>query len=358
MSDKAYKQSLAVLSVFSVIILILGTFFCFFTPESQNKNLSESVNTQINETITLPPIVETTDAESFDSLFSTVTRLKYRYPDLLGLYNAGYSENGRELLMLTLGMGAEKALVIGGIHAREHITTKYLLKVIEDYCFAYYSASGYLESYNIYELLSKYTIYIIPCVNPDGLEIIRGRQNVKSSVRISKLDEYKANANGVDLNRNFPLAWESINNGVFAPADYYFKGYESASEAESRALISLCKNNDFKFMLSIHIKGNCIFWGDNHNIQNNGLYKAFATDIATPCRLYLPEPTKKAKDYGGGFENWFRHTFNRPGICIELSENQNKILPLGNENYDNFSNFVNYTLTYKALAAAMASQNK
>ena len=358
MSDKAYKYSLTVLSVFVAFVLILGCTLCFFTPELPKESESQSVNTQLNESVPLPPIVEATEAESFDSLFSTIVRLKYRYPDLLGLYSAGYSESGRELLTLTLGTGKEKALVIGGIHAREHITTKYLLKVIEDYCSAYYSASGYFGNYNIYELLNKYTVYIIPCVNPDGLEIIRSRQPVKSGVRVSKLDEYKANANGVDLNRNFPLAWEKIDNGVTSPADYYFKGYQSGSEAESKALISLCQSNDFKFMLSIHIKGNCIFWGDNHNTQNNALYRAFATDIATPCGLYLPEPTKKAKDYGGGFENWFRHTYSRPGVCIELSENENKILPLGNENYKDFSKFVNYPLTANALAAAMASQNK
>ena len=54
----------------------------------------------------------------------------------------------------------------------------------------------------------------------------------------------------------------------------------------------------------------------------------------------MTEPTKKAKDYGGGFENWFRHQFNRPGICIELSDIENIVEPCGNENYNDFNEFV------------------
>lgn len=358
MSDKAYKAALAVLSVFSAVVLIAGTVICIFTANSSPTNNSQQVNSNMTQTTELPPIVDTTEPESFDSLTGNVALLKHRYPDLLGLYTAGYSQSGRELLMLTMGKGDKKALVVGGIHAREHITTKYLLRVIEDYCNAYQSTSGYYGNYNIYELLNQYTLYIIPCVNPDGLEIISSRQAVKSGVRVSALSEYKSNANGVDLNRNFPIAWESVNNNVTAPSDYYFKGYESASEPETKALMELCSSNDFAFMLSIHIKGNCIFWGDMHKTYNNSLYKAFATDIASASGLYMTEPTIRPKDYGGGFENWFRHTFDRPGVCIELSKNENKVLPCGNENYVSFDDFTNYSLSSNALAAAMSSQNQ
>ncbi len=260
--------------------------------------------------------------------------------------------------MYTLGNGEKKALITGAIHAREHITTKYLLKVTEDYCNAYYSATGYYGSYDIYNLLNEYTLYIIPCVNPDGLEIILSNDIPEKDVRISKLSEYKANKKGVDLNRNFPIAWDYINNGVTSPADFYFKGYESGSAKETGALMNLCFENDFSFMISVHIKGNCIFWGDTYKTQNNTIYKAFAEDICNASGLLMTTPTKKAKDYGGGFENWFRHQFDRPGVCIELSDNINIIKPCTNENYKDFDSFVNYEMSSNAIAAAMASTNK
>ena len=362
MSDKAFRLSLSFLSIFSALVLTAGILLNFFNyyskpasstvqADTQNVTKSDEINT---ETF----IVDTTVPETFDSLLGTVTALKIRYPDLIKLYTAGYSEGGREILMYTLGNGSKKALITGAIHAREHITTKYLLKVTEDYCNAYYSPTGYYGSYNISELLNEYTLYVIPCANPDGLEIILSNDVPESNVRVSKLSEYKANKKGIDLNRNFPIAWDYINNGVTSPADYYFKGHRSAEASETKALMSLCLNNDFDFMISVHIKGNCIFWGDTYKKDNNSLYNAFAEDICNASGLLMTEPTQKAKDYGGGFENWFRHQFDRPGVCIELSDVENTVKPCGSENYKNFDSFVNYEKSSNAIAAAMASANK
>ncbi len=359
MSDKAFRLSLSFLSIFSALVLTIGILFSFFTTSNNKKQQpSTESTTQTEEIKNQTPIVNTTYPESFDSMLSTVTSLKNRYPDMIKIYTAGYSESGREILMYTLGNGDKKALITGAIHAREHITTKYLLKVTEDYCNAYHSATGYYGNYDIYNLLNEYTLYVIPCINPDGLEIILSNDIPEKNVRVSKLSEYKANKKGVDLNRNFPIAWEYINNGVTSPADYYFKGYESGSAKETKTLMNLCFENDFSFMISVHIKGNCIFWGDTYKPQNNMIYKAFAEDICNASGLLMTTPTKKAKDYGGGFENWFRHQFDRPGVCIELSDNKNIVEPCGNENYKDFDNFVNYSQSSNAIAAAMVSKNK
>ena len=359
MSDKSFRLSLSFLSIFSALVLTIGILFSFFTANStQQKNPLVEENTQITETEPVLPIVNTTYPESFDSLLGTITTIKNCYPDLLKIYTAGYSESGREIIMYTLGNGNKKALITGAIHAREHITTKYLLKVTEDYCNAYYSAAGFYNNYDIYNLLNEYTLYIIPCINPDGLEVILSNDSPEKNVRVSKLSEYKANKKGVDLNRNFPIAWDYINNGVTSPADYYFKGYQSGSAKETQALINLCFENEFAFMISVHIKGNCIYWGDTYKTQNNAIYKAFAEDICNASGLWMTNPTKKAKDYGGGFENWFRHQFDRPGVCIELSDVENIVKPCGNENYKNFDSFVNYPQSSNAIAAAMVSENK
>lgn len=301
-------------------------------------------------------IIDTTYAESYSSINSAIKKLAALYPDKIKISSMGKSEANKSIPMLTLGNGKKKALVIGAIHAREHITTKYILRCIEDYCFASTTENGKLGKYNIRKLLNDYTLYIVPCANPDGLEIVRSRLTPKNHT-VKELSEYKANYNGVDLNRNFPLAWEKIDNGVTKPADYYFKGYSAADQKETQALMSLCESNDFKFMLSIHIKGNCLYWGDTYNTKYNSRYKAFAKDIANACDFYMPDPTKKPSSYGGGFENWFRHTYNRPGVCVELSDVENVIKPCNNSNYKAFDSFVNYNYSKYAIAAAMASAN-
>ena len=301
-------------------------------------------------------IIDTTYAESYSSINSTIKKLAALYPDKITITSLGTSEANNNIPMITLGKGEKKALVIGAIHAREHITTKYLLRCIEDYCFASTTASGKLGSFNIRKLLNEYTLYIVPCANPDGLEIVRSRLTPKNHT-VKDLSEYKANYNGVDLNRNFPLAWEQINNGVKKPSDYYFKGYSSGDQKETQALMNLCQNNEFEFMLSIHIKGNCLYCGDTYNTKYNAQYKAFAKDIANTCGFYMTQPTKEASSYGGGFENWFRHTYSRPGVCVELSDVTNTVKPCNNSNYKDFDGFVNYNYSKYAIASAMASAN-
>ncbi len=359
MTDRAFRLSLAFLSLFAALVLTVGILLSFpITAKPQNNQNNVPVNNLIETEENFTPIVNTSSPSDFDNILETIISLKNRYPDLLKIYTAGYSEAEREIIMYTLGNGNKKALITGAIHAREHITTKYLLKVTEDYCEAYKSPTGYYGDYDIYNLLNEYTLYIIPCTNPDGLEIILSNDTPQNNVRVSKLSEYKANKNGVDLNRNFPIAWEHIKNGVTAPADYYFKGYRSGSAKETQVLMNLCAENDFAFMISVHIKGNCIFWGDTYKTNNNSIYKAFAQDICNASGLSMTEPTEKAKDYGGGFENWFRHSFDKPGVCIELSDVENIVKPCGNENYRDFNKFVNYEKSSNAIAAAMVSTNK
>lgn len=357
LTEQTYKTTITVLSVFASVVLIVGAVLSIFTGNKKPTQNSFSDSTVVTDTPQYEDIISTDSAEGFMSILENCAALKYRYPDLIGLYQAGTSSGGREIFMLTLGHGEKKALAVAAVHAREHLTTKYLLRCVEDYCKAYTYENGIFSDYNIKELLDSYTLYVIPCVNPDGLEIIRSCDYPVSGVRQTKLSEYKANKNGVDINRNFPLAWESINNHVTVPNECYFKGYSAASEPETKALMKLCEENDFQFMISFHIKGNCIYWGDCYKTECNPQYRAFASEIASVAELYMTDPTEKAKDYGGGFENWFRHTYSRPGLCVELMSNDLSISSTDNKNYVDFNSTVNYGKTVYVLPEAMSILN-
>ena len=64
----------------------------------------------------------------------------------------------------------------------------------------------------------KNDIYFIPCLNPDGMEL-----NIRH------------NANGVDLNRNFPTKnWQLIDKN-----DDFFGGKSPASEEETKFVIGI-----------------------------------------------------------------------------------------------------------------------
>jgi murein peptide amidase A len=59
-------------------------------------------------------------------------------------------------------------------------------------------------------------LYLVEAMNPDGVA-----------------NDTRGNANGVDLNRNFPYNWGPIA----APGDWQYAGPEAASEPETRAVV-------------------------------------------------------------------------------------------------------------------------
>ena len=76
----------------------------------------------------------------------------------------------------------------------------------------------------------KNQVLLIPCLNPDG-------KNLNT----------RQNANGVDLNRNFPT-----KNRKILEDKHYYCGDEPASEPETRFIINVLEKYKPSFILSLH----------------------------------------------------------------------------------------------------------
>lgn len=270
------------------------------------------------------------------------------YPDLIEVSSIGKSTKGKNIPLIKLGRGSKKGCIIAGIHGRENITINFTLLSIEEYCNACYSSLGYYGDYNMRKLLNNYTLYIIPMSNPDGTDICNNNELPIGSSGYVDRYYYRGNANGVNLNSNFPFYWNSITDASRE------KGPSAGSEIETQNIMNLCKQNSFEWLLDMHIVGNCIYWKDSANGTISGDYE-LASKLRDKCGYYLCPNTTNVNKYGGGLENWFRYYSKKPGLCIELVRTDSVTASMNLYDYNKyFDTALNWGKTRYTFAQAMS----
>ena len=122
----------------------------------------------------------------------------------------GHSVLGKPIYVVRLGHGPKSVFYSASFHANEWITSLVLIKFIEDYCFSFVNNSS-LYGYSTRSLFNSSSIFIMPIVNPDGVDLVTGNIPVVNSAfqkainiandypSIPFPDGWKANINGVDL---------------------------------------------------------------------------------------------------------------------------------------------------------------
>lgn len=291
-------------------------------------------------------IVNYTKAYTTGEVYRDIKLIAKQYPDAVSVSTAGKSTLGQDLTLVKLGRGGKKALITGGIHSREHLTVTFTMLCLEEYAAAYCSGTGSYGSYNMKQLLNEYTLYIVPLMNPDGMDVVTKFTNPLYNYTGSRM-EFKSNANGVNLNRNFPFYWGSITDGGintrYTDVQKY-KGPSAGSEAETKAIMNLCKQNRFEWLFSMHLRGNCLYWRDSASGAVPGDWD-ITQKLVNRCGYWAVETSTAANDYGGGLENWFRGAYNRPGLCVELVPS-NIPSPTDNSSYHrDYINATNWTKT-------------
>ena len=123
-------------------------------------------------------IVSTSIPYNSSILKKNLTMLVRTYP-FLNIQTVGNSILGNPIYVIKLGRGSKKVFYSGSIHANEWITTTILMKFIEDYCSAYVRHSS-LYNYSIRNLFYSTSIYIMPMINPDGIDLVTENLAVSS----------------------------------------------------------------------------------------------------------------------------------------------------------------------------------
>lgn len=189
-----------------------------------------------------------------------------------------YSKNNNEIVLVgqSESIFDKTILIIGVVHGDEP-QGKFLI-----------------ENYLRTNPKTKNRLLFIPCLNPDGL-----------------LNNTRQNANGVDLNRNFPTQNWGVNVSDNSEQNSeYFGGENPSSEVETKFVIEILEEFPPNLILTIHAP---------YKVVN---YDGSAKEAATKISEIINYPIQKEIGYPtpGSFGTYAGVEKNIPTITLELDE--------------------------------------
>ena len=263
--------------------------------------------------------VAPTGVYTYSQMVADMNALKERHPDKVTISSIGTSELGVEIPVMLLGSvdAQYHVLLQGAIHGREHMTA-WLLMAMADYWLDHS-----LFSYG------NVCYHMIPMTNPDGVAISQNQTLNDDQREIYLSDQaygfttedeskyaylWKANGLGVDINRNFPSGWETINARLL-PSSEGFQGVEPFSTAEATALRDYTLQYPFNATVNYHAFGSIIYYqyGSKEPVNSR------SASLASALRRLSGYPLVGSSGVAaGGYKDWAIDELEIPSVTVEI----------------------------------------
>lgn len=263
--------------------------------------------------------VPLTDTYTYEQMLTDIHTLTLTYPQTAASEVIGTSLQGRQIPVLRIGnvQAQYHVLLQGSIHGREHMNS-WLLMSMADYWLSRES-----------DALKDVCFHIIPMVNPDGVAISQSaRLDMEQQLiylRNSELGltsdsqwfyalNWKANATGTDLNRNFPADWESLTQ-ITEPSAAGYRGEYPFSAPETATLRYYTLRYDFDVTVSYHSSGSLIYWEYGNKQPVNDLSYSLAKAVEAVSGY---TPTSNYDNSRAGYKDWVMDSLGIPSVTIEI----------------------------------------
>ncbi len=264
-------------------------------------------------------------------LLSCIKDITTRY-SFVKCETIGKSNMEREIFLIKIGKGDRKILTIGAHHSLEWITSAVLTNFVYDYADAI-SREEEFQGDLAKEMYKRATYYIIPMLNPDGVDIVLNKikkkhpfyKQVTSIIPSSKVSTYwQANIRGVDLNHNYDAAFslgkrkaESV--GISSPNYTRYPGKKPFSEPETEAVRMLCERENFHVSAAFHTQGEVIYDEFNGVCPDKELSQRLLS-----CSGYERDSADGIAACSG-FKDWMIDKMNTPSFTVELGYGKNPL---------------------------------
>ncbi len=245
----------------------------------------------------------------------------------------------RPVRTLVIGTGPRKVIYSASHHANEWITSLVLLKFAEDLADAI-ASGGQIAGVDAQTLSNAVTIYMVPMVNPDGVDLVTGaiqagniqydlaQRLAQDYPAIPFPDGWKANLLGVDLNLQYPAGWLQareikFSQGFTRPGPRDYVGRAPLNQLETQALAGYTEFIDPALILAYHSQGGEIYW-QFKDYEVPGA-EELGRELARVSGYTLADVPYESGF--AGYKDWFIQQFRRPGYTVEVGRGENP-LPL------------------------------
>ena len=171
-------------------------------------------------------------------------------------------------------------------------------------------------------LLSRASLWLVPCLNPDGYERTWRQQGTGVLAALRKMLE------GVDLNRNFPKpgnakrVWPTFNGwrtGSDDPSNAFYRGVEPFSEPETCVVRTLSDTVKFHAGLNSHSTMGTVILPCLRRPQMSRRYGQLVRSFrrAQPRCRYLRMSARWLDTFTGEQEDWQHHELDMWSVCVE-----------------------------------------
>lgn len=241
-------------------------------------------------------------------------------PSIASVTTIGTSAEGRAIPAIKLEApgrvpAAErpKLLFMGLHHAREWISVEVPMALIGRLL------EGYTRDESLRQLLETRTIWVVPVVNPDGLEYSQTKYTMWRKNRHKTWS--LPGVNGVDPNRNYGFEWSGSGSSGM-PFSEVYRGPSAFSEPETQAIKAFAEREKFTASISFHSFSELVLfpWGYTRKLCNDdATFRRLATEMAG-FNKYRPQTGADLYLVNGECDDWLYGTMGVWAFTIELGK--------------------------------------